>query len=82
MTRRPSAQEMLPRPVRAVVIGVLSLFVIVPIAYLLLLSVTPDAEAGKQLVPSHFAWGNYFSMWGTVNLLSGLPSCSRWAGAT
>ena len=45
----------------------------IPIAYTLLLSVTPDAEVGgESLIPSQWAFGNYVQMWSTVNLAQGL----------
>lgn len=69
------AQEILPKPVRIAVTIILAILIIVPIAYMLLLSVTPDTEAGgEQLIPSHWAFNNYINMWSTVNLLQGLQN--------
>ncbi|MBO0793955.1 MAG: carbohydrate ABC transporter permease, partial [Ktedonobacteraceae bacterium] len=67
------SQEILPPPLRTVAIVFLSIFVLIPIAYTLLLSVTPDAEiSGGNLIPSHWAFDNYLQMWSTVNLAQGL----------
>lgn len=67
--RRRDPQELLPPAVRAGATVVLGLFVLLPIAYMLLLSVTPDAEVGAgALIPSHWAFDNYRQMWSTVEL--------------
>jgi len=67
------SQEILPPALRIIAIIVLAIFVLVPIAYTILLSVTPDAEVGgDSLIPSHWAFGNYLQMWSTVNLAQGL----------
>jgi ABC-type glycerol-3-phosphate transport system permease component len=66
-------EALLPPAVRIIATVVLAIFVLVPIAYALLLSVTPDAEVGgANLIPSHWAFGNYLQMWSTVNLAQGL----------
>jgi ABC-type glycerol-3-phosphate transport system permease component len=71
--RKRDAQDILPPPVRAVAIAVLAILVLIPIAYTLLLSVTPDAEVGAgSLLPSQWAFGNYIQMWSTVSLAQGL----------
>lgn len=67
------SQELLPPALRIIATIALAIFVLVPIAYALLLSVTPDAEVGgDNLIPSHWAFGNYLQMWNTVNLAQGL----------
>ena len=70
---RRDARELLPPPVR---IGAIVCFVTVialPIAFMLLLSITPDPEIGAgRLIPSHWAFDNYAKMWTTVNLGRGL----------
>ncbi len=74
-TKHRDAQEILPKPLRIIVTIILAVLIIVPIAYMLLLSVTPDTEAGgEQLIPSHWAFSNYINMWSTVNLLQGLQN--------
>ncbi len=71
--RKRDPQEILPPPVRMVAIAVLAVLVLIPIAYTLLLSVTPDVEVGTgSLIPSRWAFGNYIQMWSTVSLALGL----------
>lgn len=72
---RRDARELLPPPVK---IGAIFCFVVIimaPIAFMLLLSVTPDTEIGAgRLIPSHWAFDNYVKMWSTVNLGRGLAN--------
>ena len=72
---RRDARELLPPPLR---IGAIFCFVTVitlPIAFMLLLSITPDSEIGAgRLIPSHWAFENYVKMWTTVNLGRGLAN--------
>jgi ABC-type glycerol-3-phosphate transport system permease component len=73
--RHRNAQEILPPPVRIAVTAVLALLVLIPIAYTLLLSVTPDTQIGTGgLIPSQWAFGNYIQMWTTVSLAQGLTN--------
>lgn len=70
-----NAQEILPPPLRIAVTAILAIFILIPIAYMILLSVTPDTEVGgEQLIPSHWAFDNYINMWTTVNLFQGLQN--------
>ncbi len=79
--RKRDAQEILPPPVRVVTITVLAVLALIPIAYMLLLSVTPDTEIGVgNLIPSRWAFGNYLTMWSTVNLTQGLVNSLIIAG--
>src|SRR5260370_927386 len=79
--RKRDAQEILPPPVRVVAIAALAILILIPIAYTLLLSVTPDLEIGVgNLIPSHWAFGNYLQMWSTVNLAQGLSNSLIIAG--
>ncbi|TMD69031.1 MAG: carbohydrate ABC transporter permease [Chloroflexi bacterium] len=81
MSRHRNAQEILPPPARIVATAVLAVFVLIPIAYTLLLSVTPDTEiGGASLLPSHWAFSNYLQMWSTVNLALGLTNSLIIAG--
>src|SRR5258708_8948106 len=67
--RKRDAQALLPPAVQIVAIAVLAILVLIPIAYTLLLSVTPDTEiGGTSLIPSYWAFGNYLQMWSTVSL--------------
>jgi multiple sugar transport system permease protein len=73
MSKHRNPQDILPPPVRAVAIAILAVFVLIPIVYTLLLSVTPDAQVGVgSLLPSEWAFGNYIQMWTTVSLARGL----------
>ncbi len=73
--KQRDAQEILPLPLRIIVTIILVIFILIPIAYMILLSVTPDAQVGgEQLIPSSWAFDNYVNMWSTVNLLQGLQN--------
>jgi ABC-type glycerol-3-phosphate transport system permease component len=73
MRRERDAQEILPPIVRIIATIGLAVFVLVPIAYMLLLSITPDSEIGSDsLIPSQWAFDNYIQMWSTVSLAQGL----------
>jgi len=75
MRRHRNAQEILPPPVRIVATVALAVLVLIPIAYTLLLSVTPDTQIGSGgLIPSQWAFGNYIQMWTTVSLARGLTN--------
>jgi ABC-type glycerol-3-phosphate transport system permease component len=80
---RRDPRELLPPPVR---IGAIVCFVTVitlPIAFMLLLSITPDSEIGAgRLIPSHWAFDNYAKMWSTVNLGRGLANSLLICGAS
>jgi ABC-type glycerol-3-phosphate transport system permease component len=72
---RRDPRELLPRPVRVVAITAFVVTITLPLAFMLLLSVTPDSEIGAgRLIPSHWAFGNYVKMWSTVNLGRGLAN--------
>jgi ABC-type glycerol-3-phosphate transport system permease component len=72
-TRQHNAQELLPPAVHVVAIILLVAVILVPIGYLLLLSVTPDTQVGTgDLVPTQWALSNYVQMWSSVNLAQGL----------
>ncbi len=68
-----NSQELLSPFARVVATVALAVFVLIPIFYAVLLSVTPDAqiEAGR-LLPMNWAFDNYQKMWDTVNLAQGL----------
>lgn len=80
VSRKPAkkhrdAQEILPPPLRIAVTAILAIIILVPIAYMILLSVTPDTQVGsEQLIPTHWAFDNYMNMWSTVDLLLGLQN--------
>jgi ABC-type glycerol-3-phosphate transport system permease component len=73
MRRRSKPQEILPTWVRLLATIILALFILIPVAYMLLLSVTPDIEISNgNLLPSHWAFDNYKQMWSTISLAQGL----------
>ncbi|HEX3814144.1 MAG TPA: carbohydrate ABC transporter permease [Mycobacteriales bacterium] len=78
---RRSPQALLPRPVQVGGIALVLVLSLVPVLYMLLLSVTPDAEvtAGK-LWPSSFAFDNYVKMWSATGLAKGIANSAISAG--
>jgi ABC-type glycerol-3-phosphate transport system permease component len=71
--RRHDAQELLPPGVRIAAIVLLAVVILVPIAYMLLLSVTPDVQVGAgPLLPTHWAFENYVQMWSSASLAQGM----------
>ncbi len=71
--RVKNSQELLSPPVRVGATIILAIFVLIPIAYAVLLSVTPDALiGGDALIPTQWAFDNYVQMWNTVSLAQGL----------
>lgn len=73
MKRATKSQEILPWWLRTLLICILAVLVLIPVLYMLLLSVTPDAETNSEhLLPSHWAFANYLQMWSTINLAQGL----------
>lgn len=76
-----SAQQLLPAPVRVVILAVVSFAVLVPIAYVLVLSLTPDVEfAQGKLIPQHWDFGNYATIWHDVPLARGFMNSLIIAG--
>lgn len=83
MKKRRDPRELLPAPLRVAIIAVFVIVILLPIAFMLLLSVTPDTEIGSgRLIPSHWAFDNYFKMWTTVNLGRGLLNSLVISGAS
>ncbi|MGH3324674.1 MAG: carbohydrate ABC transporter permease, partial [Streptomyces sp.] len=57
-----------------VIIG-LALFAMIPVLYMVLMSVSPDSEvAAGTLWPTQFELRNYIDIWGTVALATGLSN--------
>ena len=82
MSRRRDAQALLPRPVQVTGIVVLLLFALLPVLYMLDLSVTPDTEAlAGRIIPSTLAFGNYVTMWASTGLAEGIVNSLVMAGA-
>jgi ABC-type glycerol-3-phosphate transport system permease component len=70
---RKDARELLPAPIRIGARVGFVLLITLPIAFMLLLSVTPDPEiTSGTLIPSRWAFDNYVKMWSTVHLGRGL----------
>jgi ABC-type glycerol-3-phosphate transport system permease component len=68
-------RRMLPLPLQVAAIVVLCAFALAPVAFMVLGSVSPDvAVASGQLVPDEFAFGNYVSLWSTLELGRGLAN--------
>src|SRR5260370_18366225 len=73
MKHQYKTEEILPPWVRVLLIIVLATFVLIPVVYIFMLSVTPDIEINNgQLLPSHWVFDNYAQMWSTINLAQGL----------
>lgn len=74
MSRRVrDPQTILPRSLNTVAICLITVFAMAPVLFMVLMSVTPDAEvAGGTLWPSRFAFDNFLKMWSTVSLATGL----------
>lgn len=71
-TRPRDPRRLLPRWLSILVITVLMLMLL-PVLYMLIISVSPDFEsASGEFWPSRFVFGNYISIWSTVDLGQGL----------
>ena len=71
--RRGDAADILHPVVRTIVRSVLALTIIIPVGYMLLMSVTPNVEVAAGTVwPTHFAFSHYVKMWAGTNLGSGM----------
>lgn len=81
MSKRRNAQTILPPSIRVSATLVLGILILIPVAYTILLSITPDTEiGGSNLFPSHWAFDNYLQMWTTVNLAQGIMNSLIIAG--
>lgn len=70
--RSRDPQRLLPRWLQAAVIVVLLLFLL-PVVYMLLISVSPDLSAAAgRIWPSEFVFRNYLDVWTTIPLARGL----------
>lgn len=69
MTNRLMAYRRRWHRVRLVGIAIFAVAILLPMAYVVIVSLTPDTEVGGgSILPSHIAWGNYVLMWTTVHL--------------
>lgn len=74
--------RVLPAWLSRAVVAVLLLAVVVPVGYMLLLSVTPNSQVALGAVSlSHPDFGNYVSMWSVAPLAAGLIHTLIIAGA-
>lgn len=73
IARRGDATDILHPVLRTIVRAVLALTIIIPVGYMLLMSVTPNVEVAAGTVwPTHFAFSHYLKMWAGTNLGSGM----------
>ncbi|EPZ41852.1 carbohydrate ABC transporter permease [Alicyclobacillus acidoterrestris] len=64
-------------------IVIFGLAILLPMAYVILISLTPDTEVGGGAIfPTHIAWNNYAMMWQTVHLASDIKNSILIAGVT
>jgi len=58
---------------RWIVIIVIGIVIVLPLLYIVLISLTPDSQVGDgSIFPTRIAWYNYVNMWQTINLASEL----------
>lgn len=69
MTSSLSSEQRFWNNVRRVGITIFAIAILLPIAYVILVSLTPDTQVGDgSMFPTHIAWGNYVKMWQTIAL--------------
>lgn len=79
---RTETQRLLPRGVQVAVIGVLLVFVLTPILYMLFASVNDDLDVARGgFWPTGFHLDNYAKIWSTVDLGAGLANSVAVAGS-
>jgi ABC-type glycerol-3-phosphate transport system permease component len=70
---RRDPDRLLPRPVGWLVLGLISIFVLVPVLFLLIVSVTPASQVSLgTLIPTTLEFANYLDIWSTVALGRGM----------
>jgi multiple sugar transport system permease protein len=80
--RNKEVTRLLPRPLLVVILVVLSVFVLLPVVYILLASVNSDlGVANGDFLPSQFTLDNYSKIWTTVALGRGLANSVLVAGS-
>ncbi|MEV4758416.1 carbohydrate ABC transporter permease [Micromonospora sp. NPDC049559] len=83
-SRRHSAEavtRLLPRPLQALIVAVLLVFVLLPVLYMFFASISSDlAVARGAFLPSRLDLGNYVRIWSTTDLGSGLVNSVAVAG--
>lgn len=70
--RRRDPERLLPRPIGWMVLAAAGIAAFIPVAYLVLVSLTPESAVNTgQLFPSALRWVHYLQIWRTVNLARG-----------
>jgi trehalose/maltose transport system permease protein len=78
---KTDVNRLLPRPLQIAVIGLLLVFVLTPVLYMLFASVNDDlAVARGEFLPSALHFDNYRKIWSTVDLGAGLGNSVLVAG--
>ncbi|MFF1829259.1 carbohydrate ABC transporter permease [Paenarthrobacter sp. NPDC058040] len=81
--RQHEVTRLLPGPMLAIILTVLSAIVLIPVAYIFLASVNSDiGVANGEFWPSSFSLENYTKIWSSVGLAKGLANSVLVAGAT
>lgn len=79
--RQPSVAQLLPRPLRAVLVAGLLILVLLPVLYVLFASVNSDLSvASGAFLPTELNLGNYLRIWSTVDLGQSLMNSLLVAG--
>jgi ABC-type glycerol-3-phosphate transport system permease component len=80
--RNNEVTRLLPRPLLVVILVVVTVFVLLPVVYILLASVNSDiGVANGDFLPSQFTLDNYAKIWTTVALGRGLANSVLVAGS-
>jgi trehalose/maltose transport system permease protein len=71
-SRQHQADELFPRPVGIAIRILATLFVAVPVVYMIVLSISPEVDVSAgSLIPHALDLSNYTSIWGDSDLLRG-----------
>lgn len=71
-SRQHHADELFPRPVGIAIRILATLFVAVPVVYMIILSISPEVDVSAgDLIPHALELSNYTSIWGDSDLLRG-----------
>jgi ABC-type glycerol-3-phosphate transport system permease component len=82
MSRHDNPTAMLHPVVRWIVTGILLLSIVVPLLYMIVLSITPDVEiAAGTVIPHQLALANYRNMWSSTGLGQGLINSTLISGS-
>jgi trehalose/maltose transport system permease protein len=78
---RRQSERLMPRAATLTSLTVISVFVAVPVIYMIVLSLSPQfAILTGQLIPSHIIWRNYAEIWHAVPLADGFLNSAFTAG--